>query len=128
LPALAFVATRLLVEKEAPLFADSSPAATVARLAKFFPEATPLRLPVRLVRGNGETCGLVEKTVIEFGTPTEMLFVSRLPVEFGDTLRVENSDGSLSAEALVVALQHQNGRTAVAARFTRDVPNWIVKP
>jgi hypothetical protein len=28
----------------------------------------------------------------------------------------------------VVAVQYQPGKTLVAARFKRDVPNWIVKP
>jgi hypothetical protein len=27
-----------------------------------------------------------------------------------------------------VALQYSSGRTAVAARFSKDVTNWIVKP
>jgi len=112
-------------DKEAKPLAGSPTVTILERLAKFFPDATPLRLPVRLIRGKGT--GLIEDTVIEFGTPTEVLFASRLPLEFGDTVRLENSNGSLNVEALVVALQHHNGRTAVAARFTRDVPNWIVK-
>jgi hypothetical protein len=41
---------------------------------------------------------------------------------------VQNSDGSLDVEASVVAVQYHNEQTAVAARFTRDVANWIVKP
>ena len=113
-------------EKEAKPLPGSPTAAMLERLAKFFPEATPLRLPIRLIREMG--AGLIEDMVIEFGTPTEVLFASRLPLDFGDTVRVENSNGSLSVEALVIALQRHNGRTAVAARFTRDVPNWIVKP
>ena len=98
---------------------------SIAKLARFFPEATPVRIPVRLMRiGSDE---LVESTVIEFGTPREVLFASRLPLEFADKLRVQNSDGTLDAEACVVALQYQPGSTAVAARFTEKVANWIVK-
>jgi hypothetical protein len=98
-----------------------------AKLAKFFPEASPVRIPVRLTRvmeGDAST----ESTVIEFGTPREVLFTSTLPLEFADMLRLQNSDGSLDAEASVVALQYTSGRTAVAARFTQEVFNWIVKP
>ena len=51
-----------------------------------------------------------------------------LPLEFADLLRLQNSDGTLDAEASVVALQYTSGRTAVAARFTQEVSNWIVKP
>jgi len=70
---------------------------------------------------------LSESTVIEFGTPREVLFASSLPLEFADKLRLQNSDGTLNAEAQVVALQYNTGRTAVAARFSHAVPNWIVK-
>ena len=66
--------------------------------------------------------------MIEFGTAREVLFSSTLPLEFADRLTLKNSDGTLNAEASVVALQYTSGRTAVAARFTQEVSNWIVKP
>jgi hypothetical protein len=113
---------------EALVVAPPTPPTIVARLARFFPQATPVRLPVRLFRGTGQTSSANEATVIEFGTPHEVLFASALPLEFAETFRLQNSDGSLDAEASVVAVQYHNGRTAFAARFTRDVPNWIVKP
>jgi hypothetical protein len=100
---------------------------SVAQLAKFFPAATPVRIPVRLARiGTGDLS--TESTVIEFGTPREVLFASTLPLEFADKIRLRNSDGSLDVEASVVAVQYDSGRTAVAARFAAEVPNWIVKP
>lgn len=100
----------------------------IARLARFFPDATPVRIPVRVtgVDDAGETVS--EQTVIEYGTPREVLFISRLPLEFAGRLRLENSDGSLRAEAAVVALQVHDGRIAIAARFAGEVANWIVKP
>lgn len=101
---------------------------SVSRLAKFFPEAVPVRLSVRLKRMSGQATSLEENTVIEFGTSREVLFSTRLPLEFADNLHVENADGSLNVEVSVVALQYQNGSTAVAARFTKAVPHWIVKP
>ncbi len=107
-------------------------AISVAMLARFFPEASPVRLAVRLARvaeANGEhVSNFTESTVIEFGTPREVLFACSTPFEFGDVLRVRNSDGSLDEEASVVAVQYHPGKTVVAARFRRDVPNWIVKP
>ena len=69
-----------------------------------------------------------ETTVIEFGTSQEVLFALTQPLEFGDRIHMENADGSLKTEATVVAVQYHNGRTALAARFTSAVPNWIVKP
>ena len=97
------------------------------KLAKFFPNATPVRIPVRLTRVANGSSALSERTVIEFGTPREVLFASTLPLEFADKLRLQNSDGTLDTEACVVAVQYNGGRTAVAARFTGDVANWIVK-
>ena len=107
--------------------ATSQAKSLVAGLAQFFPEASPVRIPVRVV-GLKQGVPLSENTVIEFGTPREVLFAATTPLEFADTLRVQNSDGSLDAEASVVAVQYHNGQTAVAARFTREVANWIVKP
>jgi len=101
---------------------------STTKLAKFFPNATPVRIPVRLTRMGNATIALSESTVIEFGTHCEVLFASTLPLEFADKLRLRNSDGSLDTEACVVAVQYNGGRTAVAARFTGAVANWIVKP
>ena len=108
-----------------PLSADTS---TTTKLAKFFPDASPVRIPVRLTCLSNESVPSSESTVIEFGTPNEVLFASTLPLEFADRLHMRNSDGSLDTEACVIALQYHGGRTAVAARFTREVSNWIVKP
>ena len=107
-------------------------ASTVAGLARFFPEATPVRIPVQLARtlqpADSSAANFTESTVIEFGTPREVLFACNTPLEFADILRLRNSDGSLDIEASVVAVQYHPGRTIVAARFVGEVPNWIVKP
>ena len=122
----------------------------VSRLARFFPEATPVRIPIRLSRtqSNGSASGktgngnadlsvreqqresenvFFQDTVIEFGTAHEVLFVLDRPLEFADRVLVESNDGSLHAEAFVVAVQYHLERTAVAVRFLKHVPNWIVK-
>jgi len=110
----------------------SQTASAVAGLARFFPEATPVRIPVQLARTlqPGEAslaANFTESTVIEFGTPREVLFACNTPLEFADVLRLRNSDGSLDIEASVVAVQYHPGTTVVAARFRGEVPNWIVK-
>jgi len=126
----------------------------VADLARFFPEATPVRIPVQLTRcsparesqkvpagagsesvvperiGPGSVSpasSVAESTVIEFGTSREVLFACTMALEFADVLRLRNSDGSLDTEASVVAVQYHPGATVVAARFLKAVPNWIVK-
>ena len=112
----------------------------VGRLARFFPDATPVRIPIRLSRVNDDATGptheasrtcatwaSTQETVIEFGTAREVLFTTAQPLEFADRVLVESKDGSLRAEASVVAVQYHPERTVVAARFLKPVFNWIVK-
>jgi hypothetical protein len=125
-------------------------ASKVAELARFFPEATPVRIPVECTRVDGARQGaghgtqsksaigqdsvlppsalqIQESTVIEFGTSREVLFACSMAVEFGDWLRLRNCDRSLDTEVEVVAVQYHPENTIVAARFVKEVPNWIVK-
>jgi hypothetical protein len=103
------------------------------RLAQFFPDATPVRIPVRITRTDlpveeVTAQGTSEQTIIEFGTPREVIFAAHMPLEFAAQLRVVNLDGSLDAGASVVAMQLDDGSMAIAARFDHEVANWIVKP
>lgn len=95
------------------------------RLARFFADATPVRLRVCVQVGRD---GDEESTVLEFGTPREVFFACRLALEFGETVRVHNSDGSFDVEATVVAAHYAGESVAYAARFNRDLHNWIVRP
>lgn len=107
-------------------------ATPVAGLARFFPEASPVRMPVQLARvtpgSDPAAAPFSEGVVIEFGTPREVLFECSTPLEFGDEVRLRNSDGSLDVTGSVVAVQYHTGKTVIAARFRGEVPNWIVKP
>ena len=99
----------------------------VTQLAQFFSGVTPLRIPVQVTARLKGGRMLKENTVIEFGTAGEVLFASALPLEFDDRVRLENADGSLDAEASVVAVRYHEGRGAVAARFSTKVANWIIQ-
>ena len=101
---------------------------SVEKLAQLFPQASPVRIAVSVsVTARGGRA-LEEHTVIEFGTSQEVLFASSLPLEFEDRVRLRNSDGSLDAQATIVAVRYHAGRQAVAARFAGQVVNWIIKP
>jgi hypothetical protein len=106
-------------------------ASTVAELARFFPEASPVRMPVQLARimqgSDPSSAPFSESIVIEFGTPREVLFECSTPLEFGDEVRLRNSDSSFDVVSAVVAVQYHPGKTVIAARFRGEVPNWIVK-
>jgi hypothetical protein len=94
-----------------------------------------VRIPIRLSRAQSNSNHLgkahehvfLQDTVIEFGTPREVLFALDHPLEFGDRVLVESKDGALRAEGYVVAVQYHPERTVAAARFLKEVPNWIVK-
>jgi hypothetical protein len=138
---------RFAVPNQASATARALESEFVGRLARFFPDATPVRIPVRLSRakenveagsngnGNGNGNGAVppsawkalQETIIEFGTPNEVLFAVACPLEFADHVLVESRDGTLHAEASIVAVQYHPERTVVAARFLKPVSNWIVK-
>ncbi len=98
----------------------------MSKLARFFPEATPMRIPVQIAGHGGEAGG--EHTTIEYGTSREVLFAASQPLEFAAKIRLRNADGSLDEEAWVVAIQYDGGNAAIAARFVRNVSHWIVKP
>lgn len=101
--------------------------AAIARLAQLFPGAVPIRLPVQIASLRPHTNELEESTLIEYRTPAEILFISALPIEFEDKLRVKSLDGSLESEAQVVAVQYIDGCRTVAARLSSEVTNWIPK-
>lgn len=100
----------------------------VEKLAQLFPNASAVRIPIKVTTLAAAMRPLQEQTVIEFGTANEVLFSSGLPIEFEDGVRVVNSDGSLDTSAVVVAVHYHEGRKAVAARFVGEVSNWIIKP
>ena len=71
----------------APAKARALPDSPTVKLAKFFPDAMPVRIPVRLTRLVAQGDEVSESTTIEFGTTREALFASKLPLEFADRLR-----------------------------------------
>ncbi|MBV9087021.1 MAG: hypothetical protein JO187_11295 [Acidobacteria bacterium] len=101
---------------------------SVARLARFFPEAICTRFPVLLKALSPIDTPADQHVVIEYGTANEVLFESPVDFEIGDQLQIRNADGSFDARATVLAVQVEHGMRAVAARFNRQMPNWIIKP
>jgi hypothetical protein len=120
---------RFFVPNQATATAVALQPELVGRLAKFFPQATPVRIPVTISRAEGtdQEKSAYAETVIEFGTPCEVLFATDRPLEFADRVLLESKDGSFRVEASVVAVQYHANQTVVAARFLKNVPNWIVK-
>jgi len=103
------------------------PTECVEELARFFPGVVQVRVPVKVCKGRSGKATSAEQTMIEFGTADEVLFVSGLPLDFEDIVRVRNADGSLDIVAKIIAMHLYHDKMAIAAKFVEEVPNWIIK-
>lgn len=101
------------------------------QLARFFPGTRAQRLAVQVTALRPGSAGLRESTVVEFSAPENAIFLSKLPLEFADQVRIETdaSTGSAgrTAEATVVAVQYHEGRKAVAVRFKNGPCAWVTQ-
>ncbi|HEV1993306.1 MAG TPA: hypothetical protein VGR03_03145 [Candidatus Acidoferrum sp.] len=96
------------------------------QLARFFPQARPVRIPVQVTVSRGAKTSLREATVIEFGGPEHAIFLSTLPLEFDDRVRLVATGEGQPTEATVVGVQYHEGRKAVAVRFLQGPCDWVV--
>ena len=97
------------------------------QLARFFPQAGPVRIPVQVTSPRGGKSGLREAALVEFGGAEHAIFLSKLPLEFGDYVKLEAIKEGRPAEATVVAVQYHEGRKAVAVRFIEGPCDWVVR-
>lgn len=97
---------------------------SLERLMQFFPQGSRVRIPVGVSRAFSPE---PTNTVIEYGTAREVIFRFPLPLEFGERVRLVSRDGLLNAEAEILAVQLSQSETLVAARFTGEVANWIIR-
>ena len=100
-----------------------------AQLARFFPGAAAVRVPVQVTALRGGGAKLREATVLEFGGAQHAIFLSTLPLEFEDRVRLErDARGGAAGDATVVAVQYHEGRKAVAVRFAQGTGDWVMQP
>lgn len=97
------------------------------QLARFFPQASAVRVPVQVTSPRGGAMHLQEATVVEFSSVHHAIFLSTLPLEFGDRIRLEARPQGYQAEATVDAVQYHEGRKAVAVRFLQGACDWMMK-
>jgi hypothetical protein len=96
------------------------------QLARFFPQARPVRIPVQVTASRGGKTRLREAAVVEFGGPEHAIFISTLPLEFDDRVQIEASGEGRPTQATVVGVQYHEGRKAVAVRFSQGPCDWVV--
>ncbi|MBZ5701715.1 MAG: hypothetical protein LAN84_07695 [Acidobacteriia bacterium] len=98
------------------------------QLARFFPRALPVRIPVRITALRPGQARLQERIVVEYSASEHAIFVCTLPLEFDDRVSVEPQGAGKAAEAEVIAVQYHEGAKAVAIRFLKGSCDWMVQP
>jgi len=98
------------------------------QLAKFFQGVSAVRVPVQVAALRGGGTKLREATVVEYAGKEHAIFISSLPLEFDDVVRLENGNRGSAAEAAVIAVQYHEGCKAVAVRFLRGRRDWVTQP
>ena len=104
-----------------PLSTESGAA---ANLARFFPELERVHTQAFLTTGAGH---LREAVLVEFAAASKAIFSSGISVEFGDRIYLANEAGN-QVKARVIAVQFQDGRTAVAAQVLNGQFPWVSRP
>ena len=99
----------------------------VERLARFFPESNSVRIPIQVTALRGGSTRLREATVMQFAGMEHSLFISTLPLEFADKVRLEGRRKTDLADATVVGVQYHDGRKAVAVKFLRGPCTWVTQ-
>jgi hypothetical protein len=98
--------SRGCVKRSTEIAVSEQEADCAGRLARFFPNATPVRIPVQVTSLRAGGTKLREATVLEFGGAQHAIFLSTLPLEFEDRVRVErDSRRGSSSDATVVAVK-----------------------
>jgi hypothetical protein len=100
----------------------------VELLARFFPQALPMRFRAQVTAVRSGSAKLHEAVTIEFAAPDYAIFASILPLEFDDRVRLEREGISRKAEATVIAVQYHEGRKAVAVKFAQAPCEWVMLP
>jgi hypothetical protein len=98
------------------------------QLARFFPQAAAVRIPVQVTALRGGRTKLREATTLEFGAADFAIFLSTLPLEFDDRVRLERDRKGRAVEATVIAVQYHESRKAVAVKFTQGPCDWVTQP
>jgi hypothetical protein len=97
-------------------------------LARFFPSAQAVRIAVEVTTLRGARLQLREATTLEFAAADHAIFISTLPLEFDDRVRLKRGSNGSSTEATVIAVQYHDGRKAVAVRFVQGPSEWVTQP
>ncbi len=96
------------------------------QLARFFPQTRPVRIAVQVTALRRGTTSFREAVIVEFGGPEHAIFLSNLPLEFDDRVRITTTGEGRPTEAIVVGVRYHEGRKAVAVQWLQGPCDWVV--
>jgi len=105
-------------------FADSE-RRCAEQLARFFPRAIPIHVPVQVTALRPGKQNLTERAILEYRAGEHAIFVCSLPLEFDDRLRLEPHGGGTPLKGAVIGLRYHDGSKAVAVRLDRNSGDWM---
>lgn len=98
-----------------------------AQLARFFASIRRVHVNAFLSLQRTAQPNAGEAVVIEYAGEGRAIFKSGLPVDFGERICLRNSSGQQN-DAKVIAMQYQDGSTAVAAQILNGQLSWMERP
>lgn len=87
-----------------------------------------MQVPVQVTALRPGKTRLSERTIVEYGSRENAIFLSNLPLEFDDRVVLKRHPGALRTKATVIAVQYHEGKKAVAVRFLGGPRDWITQP
>lgn len=98
------------------------------QLARFFPRVKRVRVPVELTAPRAGGKNLNERVVLEFAGTEHAIFLTTLPIEFDDRVRLALPREGAATDGSVIAVQYYEGCKAVAVRFLGGPCKWVGQP
>jgi hypothetical protein len=95
----------------------------LSSLAEQFLNVVPVYVRVQVSGTDSLGRAFAEQTALEYGSPTQVIFSSAIPLQTGDTVRITSLDGSIDITGTVAAAQYQHDKLAVAVRFASPMPD-----
>lgn len=102
-------------------------ASCAEQLARFFPQVAPVQIAAHVIAVRRGGKQLKEMVTVQFSGREHAIFVSSLPIEFNDAVRLMQQEGQDTVEGSVVAVQYEEGRKAVAVRFAGGRGEWLAR-
>jgi len=97
------------------------------RLARFFSDVVRLDSEQLFALSQASSSYSREAVAVEFAGAENVIFSSTISLEFGDRIRLQDRSGN-KFEAKVIAVQYQDGRTAVAAQILNGQFSGVSRP